>query len=145
MHTIVMPSPVREATTLPFFRIPLPGSALSPEACHELWVEMKSYLPRFQVMPTAVGFCMLIKAVVLDRFGLFDESYSPGYNEENDFVCRINRYGYSAVSANHAFVSTTRVRHSAIAKTRLNKEIGVSFWIATPNTNGVWLTTCSMK
>jgi glycosyltransferase involved in cell wall biosynthesis len=55
-------------------------------------------------MPTAVGFCMLIKAEILQRFGLFDEIYSPGYNEENDFVCRINRFGFSAVAANHAFV-----------------------------------------
>ena len=47
---------------------------------------------------------MLISSIVLERFGLFDEIYSPGYNEENDFVCRINRYGYSAVAANRAFV-----------------------------------------
>ena len=55
-------------------------------------------------MPTAVGFCMLIKNVVLRQLGVFDPVYSPGYNEENDFVCRINRHGYSAVSAHHAFV-----------------------------------------
>ena len=47
---------------------------------------------------------MLIKGEVLRRFDLFDEVYSPGYNEENDFVCRINRCGYSAVVANWAFV-----------------------------------------
>jgi glycosyltransferase involved in cell wall biosynthesis len=47
---------------------------------------------------------MLIKSEVLDRFEFFDEIYSPGYNEENDFVCRINRCGYSAISANWAFV-----------------------------------------
>jgi len=47
---------------------------------------------------------MLIKADVLRRFKLFDDIYSPGYNEENDFVCRINRCGYSALAANHAFV-----------------------------------------
>ena len=28
------------------------------------------------------------------EFGLFDESYSPGYNEENDFMMRANRCGY---------------------------------------------------
>jgi glycosyltransferase involved in cell wall biosynthesis len=36
--------------------------------------------------------------------GVFDPVYSPGYNEENDFICRINRHGYSAVAANRAFV-----------------------------------------
>jgi GT2 family glycosyltransferase len=71
---------------------------------HAAWSQVKHLLPRYQIMPTAVGFCMLIKAEVLNRFSLFDEVYSPGYNEENDFVCRINRYGYSAVAANWAYV-----------------------------------------
>jgi GT2 family glycosyltransferase len=71
---------------------------------HAAWIRSKSLLPRYQVMPTAAGFCMLIKAAVLDRFPLFDEIYAPGYNEENDFVCRINRYGYSALAANWAYV-----------------------------------------
>ena len=35
---------------------------------------------------------------------LLTEIYSPGYNEENDLVCRMNRHGYSAVMANHAFI-----------------------------------------
>ena len=71
---------------------------------HEAWGHVKRLLPRYQIMPTAVGFCLLIKAEVLNRFSLFDEVYSPGYNEENDFICRINRYGYSALAANWAYV-----------------------------------------
>ena len=71
---------------------------------HAAWNQVRHLLPRYQVMPTAVGFCMLIKAEILDRFPLFDEIYSPGYNEENDFICRINRYGYSALAANWAYV-----------------------------------------
>jgi glycosyltransferase involved in cell wall biosynthesis len=47
---------------------------------------------------------MLIKRSVIRSFGLFDPLYGQGYNEENDFVCRINQYGYSAVSANQAYV-----------------------------------------
>jgi GT2 family glycosyltransferase len=68
------------------------------------WNGLRHMLPRYQIMPTAVGFCMLIRAEILDRFSLFDECYSPGYNEENDFICRINRYGYSALAANWAYV-----------------------------------------
>lgn len=68
------------------------------------WNQLRHMLPRYQIMPTAVGFCMLIRAEILDRFPLFDECYSPGYNEENDFICRINRYGYSALAANWAYV-----------------------------------------
>src|SRR5208337_3902536 len=38
------------------------------------------------------------------EFGLFDESYSPGYNEENDLMMRANRCGYRAALANRAWV-----------------------------------------
>ena len=41
---------------------------------------------------------------MLRQLGLFDPVYSPGYNEENDLICRINRHGYSAVVAHQAFV-----------------------------------------
>ncbi len=71
---------------------------------YEPWNQLRHMLPRYQIMPTAVGFCMLIRAEILDRLPLFDECYSPGYNEENDFICRINRYGYSALAANWAYV-----------------------------------------
>jgi len=75
-----------------------------PEASFQLWRQLRPLYPRFQVMPTAVGFAMLIRNEVLAHFGSFDEIYSPGYNEENDLVCRMNRHGYSAVMANYAFV-----------------------------------------
>jgi GT2 family glycosyltransferase len=71
---------------------------------HAAWRHLRHMLPRYQIMPTAVGFCILIRAEILHRFPLFDECYSPGYNEENDFICRINRYGYSALAANWAYV-----------------------------------------
>ena len=85
------------------FSVPVSGG-LPAEESYLLWTSIRGLLPRYQVMPTAVGFCMLIKNVVLQQLGLFDPAYSPGYNEENDFVCRINRHGYSAVAANLAFV-----------------------------------------
>ena len=71
---------------------------------HLAWTELRNILPRYQIMPTAARFCMLIKAEILKHFGLFDEIYSAGCDEENDFVCRINRYGYSALAANRAYV-----------------------------------------
>jgi len=75
-----------------------------PQKSYDLWQKIKDYLPRYNVIPTAMGYCMLIKRSVIKNFGLFDEIYSPGYNEENDFICRINKYGYSPVQANRAFV-----------------------------------------
>lgn len=86
------------------YSLPMHGPRLEADEAFALWLRIRDLLPRYHVMPTAVGFCMLVSGVVLDRFGLFDEVYSPGYNEENDFVCRVNRYGYSAIAANRAFV-----------------------------------------
>lgn len=71
---------------------------------YQCYKEIKEYLPRFSVIPTGVGFCILIKRQIIDNFGLFDEIYGHGYNEENDFIMRINKYGYSTVMANKAFV-----------------------------------------
>ena len=61
-------------------------------------------LPQFTYVPTAVGFCMLIRWQILAEFGGLDEIYGAGYNEENDFVMRAGRCGYRAVLANWAFV-----------------------------------------
>jgi GT2 family glycosyltransferase len=85
------------------FSVPVSGQ-LNPDDAHQLWQSIRFLLPRYQVMPTAVGFCLLIKNVVLRQLGVFDPAYSPGYNEENDFICRINRHGYSAVAAHRSFV-----------------------------------------
>jgi GT2 family glycosyltransferase len=99
-HAVVTP----RSNNATIFSMPFCCERLDAAESFHVWQEIHRLLPRYQVVPTAVGFCMLIKSEVLDRFGLFDEIYSPGYNEENDFVCRINRCGYSAVSANWAYV-----------------------------------------
>jgi glycosyltransferase involved in cell wall biosynthesis len=99
-HGVVTP----RSNSATIYSIPLRAPDIDPQTSYEIWQQIKSDLPDYTLMPTAVGFCMLIKAEILQRFGLFDEIYSPGYNEENDFVCRINRFGFSAVAANHAFV-----------------------------------------
>ncbi len=98
-HGVVSP----RSNNATIFSIPW-NAPVQPAESHELWQRIHQSLPRYQVMPTAVGFCMLIKREVLERFELFDEIYSPGYNEENDFICRINRCGYSAVAANWSYV-----------------------------------------
>ena len=75
-----------------------------PEDAYRNFQELSKYLPRFQYAPTAVGFCLYIRQRILEEFGLFDEIYGHGYNEENDLIMRANRAGYRAVLANHAFV-----------------------------------------
>lgn len=69
-----------------------------------LFEKINSHLPRFKIVPVAIGFCILIKRNLISNFGLFDTIFSPGYDEENDFCMRINEIGYSAVTANRAFV-----------------------------------------
>ncbi|SEA48422.1 Glycosyltransferase, GT2 family [Oribacterium sp. KHPX15] len=77
---------------------------LKPEESFRVYELVKGMLPRYSVMPTGVGFAFLIKRKLIKTYGLFDEIYSPGYNEENDFCMRINQYGYSVLAANRAFV-----------------------------------------
>jgi GT2 family glycosyltransferase len=120
-HGVVTP----RSNNATIFSVPV-SERLAPDDAYELWCSIRDLLPRYQVMPTAVGFCMLIKNVVLRQLGVFDPVYSPGYNEENDFVCRINRRGYSAISANHAFVfhdesSSFGARRAALDKR--NREV----------------------
>jgi GT2 family glycosyltransferase len=99
MHGVVTPRSNRATIySVPVFE------PVGPEESFALWTEIKPFLKRHQIMPTAVGFCMLVRNAMLHHFGVFDPIYSPGYNEENDFVCRINRRGYSAVAANRAYV-----------------------------------------
>lgn len=78
--------------------------SLSKEEQLAVFFQTCQLLPRFHVIPTGVGFCMLIKRNLINIFGLFDEIYDKGYNEENDFCMRISQYGYSVICANHALV-----------------------------------------
>ena len=63
-----------------------------------------SRLPRWTEMPTANGFCIYMCGVVLDLVGHLDLIFSPGYDEENDWVMRAQAMGFVAKRANHAFV-----------------------------------------
>jgi len=77
---------------------------LKPDDSYAIFRELSLHLPVFHYVPTTVGFCMFIKLDILREFGLMDEKYGKGYNEENDLVMRANRCGFRAALANHAFV-----------------------------------------
>ncbi len=56
-------------------------------------------------LPTAVGFCMLVRRRCLDQLGLFDaERYGAGYGEENDFCMRASHAGFRNVLCDDAYV-----------------------------------------
>ena len=76
----------------------------SPERSFWAFQQLSAHLPDFHYAPTAVGFCLFIKHGILSEFGLLDEAYGAGYNEENDLIMRANRCGYRAALANKAFV-----------------------------------------
>jgi len=80
--------------------------AVEPERAYEYWQRLtkQGLLPKSYIVPTVPGFCLLVKKQVLETVGIFDEAYSPGYNEENDLILRSNRVGFKAVLANYAFV-----------------------------------------
>ncbi len=61
-------------------------------------------LPRFTTVPTGVGFCLLLKNIVLNMIGGFDPAFGRGYNEENDWAMRAQTLGFVVLRANRALV-----------------------------------------
>ena len=56
-------------------------------------------------MPTAVGFCMAISQLALEKIGGFDEAtFGLGYGEENDFCQRAEQAGMKNVLCDDAYV-----------------------------------------
>ncbi len=51
-----------------------------------------------------IGFCILIKRDVLNKIGLLDEEYSPGYVEDNDLSLRIIDAGYKLMLCHDSFI-----------------------------------------
>jgi GT2 family glycosyltransferase len=61
--------------------------------------------PGYPDLPTAVGFCMLIRRATLDAIGDFDRAtFGRGYGEENDFCCRAAAHGWRNVLADDCYV-----------------------------------------
>lgn len=82
----------------------MPQKGIEPRKSYKLYTRLKEKLPRYVEVPTAHGFCMLVRRSVIRRFGLFDEVFGKGYGEENDFCMRISEHGYKSVLANQAYV-----------------------------------------
>lgn len=50
------------------------------------------------------GYCILIKREVVDRIGLFDESYGMGYYDDDDYSVRAIRAGFRCVRVSDVLV-----------------------------------------
>ena len=79
------------------------GSVPSPQQAYTNWNDIAHLLPAFHFTPTAIGFYLLIKQVILSNFGGLREDFGIGYEEENDLILRANKAGYRAALANHSF------------------------------------------
>lgn len=65
----------------------------------------KISLKQYPILPTAVGFCMLITRESLELIGYFDEaSFGKGYGEENDWCVRAIKSGYTHILDDVTFV-----------------------------------------
>lgn len=51
-----------------------------------------------------IGFCMLVKREVYDRIGPFDERFSPGHYEDDDYCMRARQAGYRLLICRDALV-----------------------------------------
>ncbi|PAB60662.1 bifunctional glycosyltransferase family 2 protein/class I SAM-dependent methyltransferase [Anaeromicrobium sediminis] len=51
-----------------------------------------------------IGFCMLIKKVVIEKVGLLDERFSPGNFEDDDYSFRMKKAGYRLMLCKDVFI-----------------------------------------
>lgn len=62
-------------------------------------------VPSYPRLPTAVGFCMLIRRAAIRQIGDFDAAtFGRGYGEENDFCQRALGHGWCHVLADDVYV-----------------------------------------
>ena len=62
------------------------------------------YIPSISYAPVVTGFCFAIHHKLIHAFNGFDEIYTVGYEEENDYCLRVSERGYRVGIANKAFV-----------------------------------------
>jgi GT2 family glycosyltransferase/glycosyltransferase involved in cell wall biosynthesis len=79
------------------------GTVADQTESYERWKVLSRTMPAFHFTPTAVGFYLYIKHVILANFGFLDPEFGLGYEEENDLILRANKVGYRAVMVNNAF------------------------------------------
>lgn len=66
----------------------------------------RSGMVSYPELPTAVGFCLAISRLAIDRIGLFDQDlFGKGYGEENDFSLRAQQAGMRNVLCDNVYVA----------------------------------------
>lgn len=79
-------------------------------------VAIANFYPR---IPLVHGFCIMIKTLVLESVGYFDEKAFPkGYGEENDLCFKIANAGYDLAVATNTFIYHAKSKSYSDAKVR---------------------------
>lgn len=68
-------------------------------------INFSKYMPQITYVPVATGFCFAIRNEIISIFDGFDQIYTVGYEEENDYCIRISERGFRVGVANRAFVA----------------------------------------
>ncbi len=111
-----------------------PQKGLGEDKSYEIYTKIKSKLPRFNQIPVAHGFCMLIKRSLIKEFGLFDPIFGKGYGEEVDFCMRISKKGYKCLLSNWAYVFHLEARSFSLeTKAKLLEENNKIIWERYPD------------
>lgn len=88
--------------TIPLTAIKQHG--IQKDKSYRLFKKINNKLPPYTIVPTAHGFCMLIRRQLINEAGLFDTDFGKGYGEEVDFCQRARAAGYKCALSNRAFV-----------------------------------------
>jgi GT2 family glycosyltransferase len=62
-------------------------------------------IPDVSYAPVVTGFCFAIKYEIINTFGGFDDIFTVGYEEENDYCLKVSERGYRIGISNKAFVA----------------------------------------
>ncbi len=94
------------------------NSTISAEELDQLFLKLNKN--KSVDLPTAHGFCMLIKREVLQSIGYLDEkTWQKGYGEENDFCLRAASLGWRHVLATNVFI----YHHGSVSFTGSKNEL----------------------
>lgn len=112
--------------------VPLSAAAqkgIAMERSYQLFLRLKTKLPRYHEVPVAHGFCMLIRRSLIAKYGLFDTVFGRGYGEEVDFCLRIKKHGFVSVLANRAYVFHLEARSfTGVTKAKLLAKNNKIIW-----------------
>lgn len=104
--------------TIPLSAIAQKG--IDADASYGLFQVYKHMFPQYNQVPTAHGFCMLIRRSLIKKYKLFDTTFGKGYGEEVDFCQRIQDRGWLCVLSNWSYVFHLEARSfSAETKAQL--------------------------